>query len=86
MRLMLLEALKDTTAEVLRNLTSDIQSVGLFRHKLKSEGEREQGRYFDEAVYRKSCNRRFRYGILHLSHLAIAHTFMYVRCQCLVAR
>ena len=58
MRLMLLEALKDTTAEVLRNLTSDIQSVGLLREKMRGEGGREQGRYFDEAVYRKSCNRR----------------------------
>lgn len=85
MRLMLLEALKDTTAEVLRNLTSDIQSVGLLRQKMKGEGERERGKYFDEAVYRKSCNRRFRYAVLHLSHLAIAHTFLYVPCQCLVA-
>jgi len=58
MRLMLLEALKDTTAEVLRNLTSDIQSVGLLRQKMKGKGEREQGRYFDEAVYRKSCTRQ----------------------------
>jgi hypothetical protein len=50
---MLLDALKDTTAEVLLNLTSDIQSIGLSRQKMKGKGEQEQGRYFDEAVYRK---------------------------------
>lgn len=65
MRLMLLDPLKDTTAEVLRNLTSDIQSIGLLRQKMKGKGEQEQGRYFDEAVYRKSCLRRLN---IHLTY------------------
>ena len=84
MRLILLEALKDTTAEVLRNLTSDIQSIGLLRQIMKGKGEQEQGRYFDEAVYRKSCTKGLDTTSYIWTPLAIAHTFMYVRFPPLV--